>query len=98
MKYVSLSQALDNLQNKISKKDIRSKPFITAVEQTFAELFWIGQNQNIFSDGRLKRFVSIETQEFATHWALNGGSTYNFRHGRVFFERLVRSTSFLLRK
>ena len=30
------------------------KPFITAAERTFAELFWIGQNQKQFSDVRLK--------------------------------------------
>ena len=30
------------------------KPFITAAEQTFPELFWIGQNQNQYSDARLK--------------------------------------------
>ena len=31
------------------------KPFITAAEQLFAELFCIGQqNQNLFSDARLK--------------------------------------------
>ena len=37
-----------------SKGDICLKPFITAAEQTFGELFWIGQNQKQFSDVRLK--------------------------------------------
>ena len=44
----------NNLNNKISKKDICLKPFITAVEQTFAGLFYIGQNQNLVSDAGLK--------------------------------------------
>ena len=44
----------NNLKNKTSKSDICLKPFITAAEQTFAELFWIGQNQKQFSDVRLK--------------------------------------------
>ena len=40
----------NNLKNKASKSDIGVKTFITAAEQTFAELFWIGQNQKQFSD------------------------------------------------
>ena len=40
---------------KFQKKNICLKPFITAAEQLFAELFCIGQqNQNLFSDARLK--------------------------------------------
>ena len=44
----------NNLKNKTSKSDICLKHFITDGEQTFAELFWIGQNQKQFSDVRLK--------------------------------------------
>ena len=44
----------NNLKNKTSKSDICLKTFITATEQTFAELFWISQNQKQFSDVRLK--------------------------------------------
>ena len=34
----------NNFKNKASKSDICLKHFITAAEETFAELFWIGQN------------------------------------------------------
>ena len=44
----------NNLKNKTSKSDTCLKPFITAVEQTFAELFWIGQSQKQPNDVRLK--------------------------------------------
>ena len=44
----------NNLKNKTSKSDICLKSFITAVEQAFAELFWIGQNQKQPNDVRLK--------------------------------------------
>ena len=44
----------NNFRKTLSKTKTLSKPFITACELKFAELFWIKENQKQFTDEQLK--------------------------------------------